>query len=650
MIKKVYLLLCLVNFQFMFSQAPEFGKVEKEELLETSYEKDSSANAVILYKKQDTYFNATSVSIDLVTEIHQRIKIYNKEGFDKATISLNLFKSGSSKEKVSKIKAYTFNLEDGKVEKTSLDKDQIFKNEYSYNYNQVKFTMPNVKEGSVLDIQYKITSPFYFSIDEFRFQYDIPVKKLDAEIRTPKGYNFNAKQKGYLNFYPERSLKRDNRLGMSVDVLKYALKDIPALKEENFVDNINNYRAGVIFELVSIQIPGNPNNRFFAKSWGDVARTIGSSDDYREELDKTKSFDDSLDELLADKNGHIEKMKTIFRYVKDNIKWNGLDGKYFQKGIRNALKEKKGNAADINLTLVAMLRYAGIDANPLIISTKDNLVPFFPTVDQLNYVLAYAYVDGKRYYLDATEEFSDINLLPLKDYNWEGILVDNNKLVWKKVGIKSPKDGVSQYLVTANIDIEGAIEGNIKARHTNHSAYEFRENYKDRDLDAFLTEREEILENIEISNYEVKNTDDYEGYVSESFDFYKESAVDIIDGKIYIQPLLFLKTTENPFKSDTRKFPIDFGYPMKNRYMVNLTFPEGYVLESNPEPVLVKIPDNLGEFSFTTKVIGNKIQLSSSLELNKATMDANSYLFIKEFFNQMINKHKEQIVLTKAQP
>ncbi len=649
MTKNIHILILVLTLvQFSFSQDIEFGKVSKEELIEKSCNIDSSANAAILYKKQNTYFSVTT-SVELVTEIHKRIKIYNKEGFDKATISLNLFKSGSTNERIGKIKAFTYNLENGRVIKTALEKDQIFKTEYSYNYNQVKFTMPNVKEGSVLDITYKIKSPFYFNIDEFRFQYDIPIKKLDAEIRTPKGYNFKPKYKGYLNFYPQRSIKRDNRLGGPVDVLTYALKDVPALKEESFVDNMNNYRAGVIFELVSIEVKGSAY-RYFAKSWGDVAKTIGSSDDYKKELDRTNSFDDTLDEIISGQSTDIDKMKSIFRYVKESIKWNGVDGKYFQKGIRKALKEKKGNAADINLTLVAMLRYAGIDANPLIISTKDNMVPFFPTVDRLNHVLAYAYIDGKRYYLDATEEFSDINLLPLKDYNWEGILVDNNRLVWKKVGIKSPKAGMSQYILTANLDEEGTIEGNVKARHTNHSAYKFRENYKDRDLDAYLIEKEGTLENIEISNYEAKNTDDYEGYVSESFDFYKESMADIIDGKIYIQPLLFLKSTENPFKLETREFPIDFGYPMKNRCMINLTFPEGYVLESNPEPIQLRIPDNLGQFNFSTKVIGNKIQLSSSLELNKASMNAESYLFIKEFFNQMISKHKQQIVLTKAQP
>ncbi|MDY2585740.1 transglutaminase domain-containing protein [Winogradskyella aquimaris] len=639
----------LVFIQKSITQEVKFGKVSQEELNEKFYEKDSSANAAILYRNQKTYFSSTVSSVELVTEIHERIKVYNKEGFDKATVTFNLFKSRGTKNKVSKIKAYTFNLEGSKIKKTELDKDQIFKSEYSYNYNQVKFTMPNVKEGSVLDISYKITSPFYFNIEEFRFQYDIPIKKIEAELRTPDGYNFNTKNKGHISFYPERSRKRDVRMNMTVDVLNYTLEDVPALKDESYVNNINNYRAGVLFELTSILVPGQ-RTRYYSTSWKDVAQTIGSSDDYRNELDKTRSFDDSLDIIIAEHPDAKNKMKAIFKYLKEQISWNGIDGKYFQKGIKKALNEKKGNAGDINLTLVAMLRYAGIDANPVVISTKENLVPYFPTVDRLNYVIAYVVLNDQEYFLDATDEFSDINLLPIKDYNWQGVLIDNNNMVWRKVGIKNPDPGITQYMVNATINEEGGLEGSVMSRYTNHSAYSFRKGFKDQDLDNYLSTKEEQLNDIEISNYKVNNADTYEGYVSETYEFYKESSADILDGKIYIEPNLFLKTFENPFKLEQREFPVDFGYPVKEKQIININFPEGYVAESIPESLILKLPEDLGEFLFSPKIVGNNINLTVSVELNKSMMGPETYPYLKEFFNQMVNKQKEQIVLVKAEP
>ena len=646
MIKKINLMVFIISIQFNFSQEIDFGKVSKEELFEESYSLDQSANAVVLYRHQNTYLLSTNVNTELLTEIHERVKIYNKEGFDYATHEIDLFKSGSARETVTKIKAFTYNIENGKIVETTLDKDQIFKNEVRYNYDQTKFTMPNVKEGSVIEYKYTIRSPFYFDIDEVRLQYDVPIKKMEVEIRTPEGYRFNKTSKGYLSFYPKVETKRDNRIGMNVVSTKYFLNNVPALKDESYVDNIDNYRAGVIFELVSVELPGYYKS--YSRSWGDVAQYIGNTDDYKNKLDKTNSFKDELEELLSGKTDQIEKMGLIFKYVKDNIKWNGIDGKGFYYGIKKALKEKKGNTGDINLTLVAMLRDAGIKANPVVISTKDNIIPFFPTVDRLNYVIAYAEIEDKKYFMDATDEFSDINLLPVKDYNWKGIYIDNDNLVWKQIEIQTPEAAISQYSITASLNEEGEVNGHLMSRHTNHSAYKFREAYKKADEENFIINLEEKYDNIEISNYEVKNTETYDDYVSESFDYYQETGADIIDDKIYIYPMSFLRIKENPFKLEERKFPIDFGYPFSQKAVVTIEIPNNYQLESQPEPVIMKIPDDLGLFKFMPKVVGNKILLMVDFEISNAQIYPDHYLFLKEFFNQMIIKENEQIVLKKV--
>ncbi|WP_406682753.1 DUF3857 domain-containing protein [Seonamhaeicola sp. MEBiC1930] len=639
--KNIFLsVIYVLSMTCSFGQDYKFGKVSKEELQEKSYDLDETANAVILYKEQSTYFDLTAWK--LVTEIHERVKIYNRDGFEHATKQINLFKTRSANETIGKVKAYTYNLDGGQIVKTELEKNNVFKTEISYNYNEIKFTMPNVKEGSVLEFKYKITSPFVWNIDEFRFQYDIPIKKIVAELKTPDGLNFNQTRKGNILFYGKKSKSYNN-----TNAINYELNDVPALKDENYVDNIDNYRAGVMFELVSIEIPGVVY-KHYSSTWGDVAKTIGNTEDYEKQLDKSKNFDEYLDELLVGKTNPIDKMKTVFKYVKEHIKWNSMDGKYFFYGIKKALKEKKGNVGDINLTLVAMLRYAGINANPVVISTKDNVTPVFPTVDRLNYVIAYAVINEKRYFLDATNEFSDINLLPVKDYNWKGILIDNLNMKWNNIPLGEPEKAVEQYLLNTKLDIDGSIEGTVMSRYTNHNAFKFRERFKNKDLDAFIANKEEALSNIEISDYKVKNTDKYEGFVSESFSFLYEDAALVSGDKIYLNPMMFLKLEENPFKAEEREFPVDFGYPFEDKYSITISLPEGYKTESIPEPILMKIPNNLGSFRFVTNVISNKVQVKVSFEIKKARISTDNYLFLKQFFNEMISKEAEQIVLTKA--
>ena len=631
--------------QISLSQEIKFGKVSQEELQEESYANDPSANAAVIYKNRSTYYSASTNTFDLVTEIHERIKIYNKEGFDYTTKSILLFKTSFEKERLRKLKAYTYNLEGGEIVKTQLDKDQIFETEINYNYDEVKFTMPNVKEGSVIEFTYEIWSPFTSMVDEFVFQYDIPIKKVEAELRTPSGFNFNQVQKGYQHINISKSTGMDNRIGMNVDSRKFYLNNVPALKEESFVDNIRNYRTGLMFELVSISYNGYYKG--YAQTWSQVASGIGSSDDYKNQLDKTNSFDDDLDTLLANALTHEDKMKIIYKYVKENIKWNNYDGFRFYNGIKKTLKEKEGNAADVNLLLVAMLRYAKIDANPVVISTKDNFIPLFPTVDRLNYVIAYAVINDKEYFLDATDEFSDINVMPTRNYNWQGVYIDNNKKRWKLVNINDPETSVNLYSLNLKLDEHGDVEGKLSRRLTNHSAYKFREEFKDVNLEQYLSDLEGEYQGIEISNYESKDTETYEGPVSETFDFVYEGAAEVADGKIFIKPLLYLSQDNNPFITETREYPIDFEYPRKTTMRISMMLPEGYTVESLPQSAIYQLPENLGEFKFLCNGNDSMVQVSINFDLNRAYVSPTHYEYIKEFFNQVVIKESEQVVLAK---
>ena len=638
--KKIYVLGVILITHFLGAQSEiKFGEVTTEELLEKEYMHDKSANAAVLYKNRLTYF---SFSYELITEVHERIKIYNKEGFDYATKQISLFKSSNNRENIGRIKAYTYNLENGEVVKTKLDKDQIFENEISYNYKGVSFTMPNIKEGSVIEFKYTITSPFVWNIDEIKLQQDIPIRQMHAELRTPDGFNFKPTYKGFLYINTENGYSFND-----MKTVKYNVVNVPALKKADYVDNINNYRSGVMFELTSIIIPGE-RPRTYATSWADVAKTIGNTDDYKNKLDKTRSFDDDLDVILAKASGPEDKMKLLFEHVKNSITWNGIDGKYFYYGIKKALKEKKGNAADINLTLVAMLRYAGINANPVVISTKDNIVPFFPTVDRLNYVIAYAKIGESTYFLDATDEFSDINVLPIKDYNWKGVYIDNENRRWNLIDIRQPEQSKEQYMVNTQINLDGSIEGHLNSRCSKHSALKIRKGFKDRDLEDFIIEREEAMDNIEMSEYKLENADRYDGFVNESFDFYYENGVDVVGDKLFLNPFMFFKMEENPFKEETREYPIDFGAPFAQQYIINIKVPDGYKVESQPEPVAMAMPKKLGKFAYRLRPTGGNMQLVVNFEINKAIISTVDYPFLRQLFHQMIIKEAEQIVLTKT--
>ena len=382
---------------------------------EKVYPMDSSASASVLYRNQSTRFNyIQGIGFKVLTDVHERIKIYDKEGFDYATISQLLYKSGGDKESISGLKAYTYNLENGKVVKSKMEKSAVFSTALNKYRDEEKFTLPNVKEGSVVEYQYLITSPFYYSIDEVDLQYDIPIKKQEVSIATPEYFVFNKRSKGY-HYIPMESTKKSVSVSGSNytnDISTFKASNIPALKDdEPYTGNINNYRAGLIFEITAIVIPGQ-THKYFSTTWKDVTKTIYKSSNFGNELKKINYFKDDLATILSEAKSPSQKIGAIFNFVKSKVKWNSYYGIGTNKGVKKAYKEGTGNVAEINLMLTSMLRAAGLEANPVLVSTRSKGFPFFPTIDGFNYDLGLGGIHAsvKGMVNDACDEYEILDL------------------------------------------------------------------------------------------------------------------------------------------------------------------------------------------------------------------------------------------------
>ena len=198
--KKSIAFIVLLISASLFSQEIKFGKVSKDALMQVKHPIDSTANASYLYKKRNTYFNYDKgEGFVVITECHERIKIYSKEGFSKATKKISFYSPESgNKEKVIIEKAYTFNIQDNKPKKVKATSEYIFKEKLNKYYSETKITFPQIKEGSILELKHKIISPFW-SIRTLNFQYNIPVDILDYQVKIPEYFIFNNRSKGYFS-------------------------------------------------------------------------------------------------------------------------------------------------------------------------------------------------------------------------------------------------------------------------------------------------------------------------------------------------------------------------------------------------------------------------------------------------------------------
>ncbi|RPE00191.1 DUF3857 domain-containing protein [Aureibaculum marinum] len=663
-------LLFLFLTTIIFAQDVKFGKVSKQELLEKYYPTDSSANAAILYKKRISYFDyIQNKGFQLITEVHERIKIYNKEGYDWATKRISLYQ-GDEDEKVS-IKGNTYNLSNGKIEKTKLNKKDIFEEDVNDYWYRKKFTMPNLAEGCIVEWEYSVTSPYYSHIDDMELQSFIPIKYIESKVETPEYFVFKNVMKGYYPINLERSTKssyitfnfkertggssfangnvktnyNQEKVNFKTNVIECTLKDVPALKEEPYVNNINNYITALKFELTSTKFP-NSSLKFYSTTWEDVTKTIYQNSNFGGQLDKKSHFKDDLASLINLTAPDNEKIAKIFQFVKEKIKWNNYKGLYTIDGVRKAYKDGVGNVAEINLTLVAMLREANLKANPILISTRDHGIPIFPTNDGFNYVIAGVESASGIILLDATEKYSTPNILPLRDLNWNGRIVRENGSS-SEINLFPKKAAQKNVFLVGKIDNEGNFTGQERLGLSNLLGLNARSknnNVNENDLIGIF---EKENDNIEIDKFKTNNQDNIYKPIYYQFNFESDNQVEIIGDKMYFSPLFYHTEKENPFKLEIRQFPVDFGTPFQEKYNVTVTLPEGYKIESLPENVSFSTEDNFGNYMFICKAIEHKLQIVSTLKMNVPIIAPNYYRSIKELYKQMINKQLEKVVLTK---
>ncbi|PKD15793.1 hypothetical protein APR41_10900 [Salegentibacter salinarum] len=666
-----FFIISLFSVCLLQAQDYKFGKVSKEEVQQKEHPTFDEANAAILFRKHRVYYEINkNTGISLVTNVHERIKIYNKDGFDWANKTISVYQNGSQRESVSDIKAYTYNIIDGKLVDEKLRKNGVFQEEASKYSLKTKFTMPAVTAGSVIEYKYTIKSPFVTSIDDVPLQFEIPVDRLEAEVKIPEFFGFkmhynprspiifpidksresfryNYTQKRRSGDHVSNTQYNQKSIDYILNVYNFQKDGIPPLKKEIYVDYLQNYAAYLRWELQYTKFPDSPVESY-SRTWEHVAKSIYDDAGLKQEVNKTNFFDDDIDELLAGTQEQPAKLEKVYNYVKNRITWNDFIGFQAENGGKSAYKDGKGNTGDINLMLVSMLRYAGFDANPVLVSTKSHGIPFYPTRNGFNYVIAAVETQDNIVLLDATDKNVAIGELPERAMNWRGrIIREDGSSDWVDLmpSVKSQNTTILNMQFDEEMVLKGKSLSNINGLH----AKKFRDSYVGLAENDYLQVLEKDKGNILISEIDISNENAIGQDIKQSYNFELRDAMEVINEKIYLRPMVFTALDENPFKGEERNYPIIFDFPSSETKVINFLIPDGYEVESLPESAIVKLKDGDGIFKFIVNFGGKFLRIESSLELNNIVYTSLDYEGLKNFYGHMVNKHSEAIVLSKAE-
>ncbi len=639
-----------INSQTSSSFSSDSFRVTLPDIETNVFEKDSTANALIIYEYGKSW--VSNSTYDLKTEQKRKVKILNKDGFDEATVEIYLYKKDNNAyEKVDKIVATTYNMENGTVVKSQLDKNNIYREKYNENLNLVKFTLPNVKEGSVITYSYTLTTPFMFKYRGWRFQDNIPTLYSEYQTSIPGNWLYNIKLVGSKKLTTNTSEVKKNCLqgsrgaSASCSESAYAMKDIPAFIEEDYMTTEDNYLARVEYELKTFQ-GFDGTVRHYTKEWEDVDKEFKTDHSIGRQLLKSIKLEEILPSKIIELPNSFEKAQSIYEHIQKKYTWNGKYRIFKDVSIKDLIKNKSGNISSINILLHNLLKESGYNVKPLLISTRQNghATKIFPVISDFNYLVVHLTIDEKTYLLDATDKYLSFGEIPFKCLNQYGRLLDLSKKGKSEWFDISAKKSDIIYAADLHIDDNEKIVGNIQTKRSGYHAYRHRKAYF-KNKTQYFEELENRAANAEISDYEVIKSSATGPIFRDTYNIEYEN--DETGDNIYLDPFFIKFFKENPFKLQERSYPIDFGYKDTYNYSLKFDLGEAYELVEKPESFATSLPNKTGRLLFSCNMVQNQISLNLRIEFKEDIYPPEYYPYLKEFMSKIVDIQNNSLILLK---
>ncbi|HEY3401857.1 MAG TPA: DUF3857 domain-containing protein [Ohtaekwangia sp.] len=650
LVKVTLVLLCCWQSVFSQDHGFPFGEVTYRNLEIKTYEHDTATYAVVLKEFGEAYID-NSNDHNLLFEYHVIIKILKPQGVEQANIEIPLRKNDNRVESVRSVEASSFNIEGGSMRETKLNPKNVFTETISKYWDIKKFAIPNVRAGTVIEYQYILESPFRYNFRGWEFQGDIPKVSSEYWATIPANYKYHVSLRGFLELDKNESDLVEDCFtpggGNKADCarFKWSMTNIPAFKEEEFMTARSNFISSINFELNEIEFFDGRKDKI-AKEWKDAELELRRDERFGLQVKRGDGIvGNHIALVLAGETDSLQQAKKIYDFIKGWYRWNETYGIFSELGIKKAFDRKTGNVGDINLSLVAALNYAGMNVEPMILSTRKNGLPteLFPVISEFNYVVAKLNLGGKVYLLDATDDFFPFGLIPERCLNGKGRVLGEKKSYWYTIIAPDREKQVN--MLTFDLQADGNFKGTIQRTLFGYSAVEMRKQiFQFGTPQAYINDLDNVQHGFDIIHGEITNLDDLSKPLVIKLDV-------LIEGSdtqhILFNPFVIEQWPKNPFRSQERLYPVDFGAPREEVSILNLSLPADYEVPDLPQKVGLALPNAGGRYLFEIKHADNRITMNSSLLIAKSVFTSSEYHHLKELFNHVVSAHQTNLLIQK---
>ena len=637
------------------------GNLSQEEINLKFYAKDTEAPALVLYDLGESEFFESENGYDIRFTRKKRIKIFSKAGIEYSEITLPFYSESFVKtEKVNIVNAVTYNYENDKIVARPLDKSTIYEVILNERWKAKKFTFPNVREGSIIEYEYVLETPFHFNLPDWTFQDRIPTHYSEYVVKSIPFYDYCFIAQNISKFDHQSSkISPEERTYGSVNMLHgknfgtgfkfrdvihtFVKKDVPAFYDEAYISSADDYLMKIDFQLERFNKPSGGSEEIIT-TWPKMVTFLLKYEKFGKHINDArkpaKKILKSIPglESLSDQ----EKCITLINYVKSNISWNGRNDKYASKSLKEFLAQKTGTSADINLFLIALLKEAGIKAEPVIISTRNHgkIIVDYPFHHFFNYVIVLVDIDGTVFLTDATDNLLAYNRIPLKCINDKGLLIDKKEVSWVTLNSNMLSLDKKDIKLTVNPD-DYTLNAQISIQATEYDTYKYKQSFNNDTVkicEKFQNSGLSKVSDIQTFNYD-KSTLPYVINMNAELD------ANVIQDKIIVYPFLNFPEKENKLKLPARTYPVDLIYARKEEYKSMIFVPEGY--KAGTIPANTGVDNDMVEINVKYTNNDTFIEANGYYVLKKPVYNTDEYTRLRRYFDMIVTKLNEEIVLVK---
>lgn len=635
----------------------KFGKPTDAELKMVSYEQDPDAAAVILCSLTQSYYVVRSNDFKIVTDVSVRVKILKTEGTGYGNVTVPFVDHEGSKlmkEVIHGVKATSYNLENGKVVKTKMTNDMVFRERYDKNTVLLKFTAPQVKVGTVVEYQYSKESDYFTVIDTWYAQQPIPVMYASYQLNIPEYFKFNVAETGFVS--AEKKMGREpasfvfgsSPLLCQADCYSFVFRQLPAIKGDRFIWCPKDYCCKVQAEFRKLEIPGQVYKNF-TSSWDNIDNELLDDSEFggcckRGNPLKKEMVSAGIDKLTDTR----DKVVAVYRLLRERLRWNG---KYaiWGKSASQVLKEGTANNADFNFILINMLNDVGVKAYPVVMSMRDRgrLPLSHPTIKSLNtFVVGVMENDSVMSFIDASSENGYLNVLPAP------LLVEQARVVTVKgqgywVNLQQLAGATTTVRAALKLENDGSYTGNAKLQYERMASLTAKSEFREAADSAEYVRKMGEQAGVKINEYSEVGRDAFSPKLEEDIVF--EGHGDATNDHIYFCPFIFKPVKEALFKEDNRQLPLEFPYNQQVNVSLLITLPDGCSLEEIPQSSSASTEDQGLVYSIKLNPTEHNVAVRVRFAVNKSFFSQSEYASVKTFFETLVGKLSEMVVLKKIQ-